>query len=111
MGSITIAEDHKCRLRDSYQKLDPVLVLQGIEHLQDKFWQYAHMKTAAPAADSPAITESISKASDQQKQILMLLSATAASSVQDNGIRMYRRTRKPSGPRTWRTRQDPFADV
>ncbi len=24
---------------------------------------------------------------------------------------MYRRTREPSAPRTWRTRKDPFADV
>ena len=25
--------------------------------------------------------------------------------------RRYRRTKKPRGPRTWRTREDPFADV
>src|SRR5438445_12316878 len=36
----------------------------------------------------------------------------AVGSLAEGGrARKYRRTTKPTGPRTWRTRPDPFADV
>ena len=101
LGSSTIAEDQKSRLRDSYQKLDPVLLLQEIEHLQDEFWKHAHEKIGSTTI------EPISKIPDQKP----ILNTTATFVAQQDPIRMYRRTRKPSGPRTWRTRKDPFAEV
>ena len=111
LGSSTIGDDQKSRLRDSYQRLDPVLLLQEIEHLQDEFWKHAHGRTSA-STGSPVVCETISQPPDPQKPILsQLLSKTEALATEHNPPRMYRRTRKPSGPRKWRTRKDPFADV
>lgn len=105
LGSSQIAEDPKSRLRDSYQKLDPVLLLQEIEHLQDEFWKHSYEKAGTSVAK--LTIESIVNSPDQKP----ILNTAATLSAHKNPIRMYRRTKKPSGPRTWRTRKDPFANV
>jgi hypothetical protein len=50
LESSVISEDQKSRLRVLYHDLDPVLLLQEVEHLQDAFWQYAHRKSSSSTA-------------------------------------------------------------
>ena len=94
LGSAAICEDRKSQLRDSYQRLDPVIILKELERLQDQFWGFAHGKA------------------DPSKSMVIAppTSAETCRTVQ-KAVRTYRRTKKPGVPRTWRTRTDPFADI
>jgi hypothetical protein len=103
LGSSVISEDQKSRLRDSYEKLDPVLLLQELEHLQDEFWRCAYGKMSTPTGIRPA--------NEPEASAPHLLTAIETPTAPQSAPRLYRRTRKPSCPRTWRTRVDPFAEV
>jgi hypothetical protein len=37
LRSMAVGEDRKIQLRDSYERLDPVVLLKELEHLQDRF--------------------------------------------------------------------------
>ena len=47
LSSTEVGEDRKVQLRDSYERLDPVVILKELEHLQDEFWKYAHKGSPA----------------------------------------------------------------
>jgi hypothetical protein len=101
-----VSEEQKNRLRERYPRLDPVLMLGELEHLQDQFWAYAYKRPAPPSLGL-TVTDAHSSGSaltalDRKEQIPTTIPRTP---------RVYRRTRKPSVPHTWRTRKDPFVDV
>jgi hypothetical protein len=98
-------------LRASYERLDPVVILKELEHLQDQFWEHAHKK-GSPATDIEVAFELIAQNPNPPKPVVTLPAPGAeTSTAARKTVRTYRRTRKPSLPRTWRTRTDPFADV
>src|SRR5207247_2136623 len=111
LGSAAICEDRKSQLRDSYQTLDPVIILKELERLQDQFWDFAHGKEG-PTANSLVGYELIRENADPSKSMVIAppTSAETCRTVQ-KAVRTYRRTKKPGVPRTWRRRTDPFADV
>ncbi len=111
LGSAAICEDRKSQLRNSYQRLDPVMILQELERLQDQFWDFAHGKER-PAARSLVACELTRQDPAPSKSMVIAppTNAQTSSTVQKE-VRTYRRTEKPGVPRTWRTRTDPFADV
>ena len=111
LSSSAIDEGQKSRLRDSYQGLDPVVLLKELEHLQDQFWEYAHRKPSS-SIGSVVACESISRDTDPPKMIVAApLRRAEISTVVQKTPRIYRRTRKPTVPHTWRTRKDPFVEV
>jgi hypothetical protein len=111
LNSKAIGEDQKNRLRDSYQGLDPIALLKELERLQDQFWEHAH-KSDATATSLVATTESPGPTVDIPKPaIVEKIYSPYPSKAPEGSPRTYRRTRKPSVPRTWRTRKDPFVDV
>ena len=81
-----------------YRKLDPVTLLKELEQRQDHFWTFANGQRELEGNDSPREMDAVVRK--------YLVEITA--SQEPNGIRRYRRTKKP---RTWRTRKDPFAEV
>jgi hypothetical protein len=104
LESSAVSEQQKNTLRDIYAQLDPVLLLKNVEALQDKFWSYAYRKPNVSTASS---------ASQWAVTVLHDIAPVIRENVppQQNPTRLYRRTRKPGVPHTWRTRIDPFADV
>jgi len=111
LSSTAIGEDHKIPLRDLYDRLDPVVILRQLEGLQDQFWEYAH-KRESSATCLLSTSDWITKGPDLPQPVVKLSSNNDGKSPGGaKTIRMYRRTKKPSVTRTWRTRTDPFADV
>jgi hypothetical protein len=111
LSSTAVGEDGKIQLRSSYEKLDPVVILNELELLQDRFWEHAHKK-GSPATAIEVAHEMISQNPDPPKLVVTPPAPRAdTSTATRKAVRTYRRTRKPSPPRTWRTRPDPFADV
>ena len=86
------------RIESLYRKLDPVTLLKELEQRQDHFWTFANGQRELEGNDSPREMDAVVRK--------YLVEITA--SQEPNGIRRYRRTKKP---RTWRTRKDPFAEV
>lgn len=83
-------------LMKEYRSLDPVDLLEQLEALQDKLWQYSGKKNATP--------ETVASANG----IITL------QSPEDDGSRYYHSSRRIASkrpPRTWRTRKDPFEQV
>jgi len=112
LDSSAIGEDRKVQLRESYTRLDPVVILKEVERLQDQFWVYAHTKGSPGTTTRAEACELISHNAPLPKPIVMPPCDTTQTITAGNKTaRMYRRTRKASVPRTWRTRTDPFADV
>jgi hypothetical protein len=86
-----------------YEALDPVRLLHQLSLLQDALWRHA---TLPPAAAGPTTQFNLAQCggagADAGREQLSELTRTSPK-------RMYRRTAKSTGPRTYRTRPDPFA--
>ncbi len=110
------------RLTAIFQALDPVRLRRQLETLLDALWRHAAFVTPihpawahlAPtpgptvpfqhaACGTPAGTPALPPAPLSPESPDLGITAT--------GRRRYRQTKKYQGPRWWRTRVDPFADV
>lgn len=95
---------HKERegLDRSYRELDPLGLLRELERCQDRLWSFAH------GQQPPERETESSQATDAALRKRL---AEIAGEHEPEGIRRYRRSKKPRTPRTWRTRKDPFSEV
>ena len=103
-----ISEEQKGVLERAYPTLDPVALLRKIEQLQERFWQYAYVKPG-DSIDDVNVNARMHGADDESHTSPIV--ATVAAQTGRTYPRRYRRTKKPRAPRTWRTREDPFADI
>lgn len=105
-----ISEGIKQDLQKKYESLDPLCLLKELERLQKQLWQYAWQDLKVPYVPikqlrtaKPIEIQSI-ESFDKKQEIQQPIS-----------IQRYRRTPKPrkifTGPRTWRSRPDPFETV
>ena len=139
LASETVSKAAKRALRQQYSSLDPVVLLQRMEQLQDQLWQYAHIERAntitlnSPGTDATKGLAAASKASssvdgaqrnpmEPDAEAQAMISGDGASLSADDvqvdlalpqGVRRYRRTKKPRKQvkRWWRTHKDAFEEV
>jgi len=117
VASGVLAEAARERLEAIAQGLDPVRLLRQIEALQNALWHLAVFRTrGGAAANAPAAAITV-------RFDVSVCGLGGGASVEtggsraetqplaETGRRKYRRSRKPLGPRTYRTRPDPFAAV
>ena len=99
------------RLNAVYRALDPVRLLHQLETLQEALWRHALFRTrgSSPTSELMALRSDLSTCGAGDDE------ATADTIVRlrPDGTpkRKYRRTEKSKGPRTYRSRPDPFAAV
>ncbi len=101
LASEELEERKRKQLEGIYDTLDPVLLLQQIKVLQDALWKHAVFDTPKPA----------DVVSLQFELEACIFGHDPAEPLEEGVHGKYRRTKKPSGPRWWRTRVDPFAGV
>ncbi len=101
----------QARLERIAQALDPVRLLRQIQTLQDALWRHAILPPSAMAGQPPpdAVRFDVGACS-------MADAGEVTAEEQDRRTgtephRRYRRTPRKLGPRTYRTRPDPFAPV
>lgn len=104
--------DRRGQLDAIYAALDPVRLLRQIETLQDALWRHAVFGRSSSATTSTPPSPPIAVPFDVRACGL----ASEPAAETGDAVAMprgpkTRKTRKPLGPRTWRTRVDPFADV
>jgi hypothetical protein len=112
LASDVLPDDRRDRLTALYEALDPVRLLRQIGLLQEALWRHAVFGRAGrlPGGAEPPPTEAVRF----DGRACGLAGAVAAELEGPTGAhdgRRTRRHRKPLGPRTWRTRPDPFAEV
>jgi hypothetical protein len=97
----------RVRLSAIAQALDPVQLLRQITRLQDALWR--HAITQMPES----VTAGIKMVQEALPTIRFSLEGAPEASVgvEPEGGRKYRRTKGVKGPRLYRTRLDPFAEV
>jgi len=98
------------RLTAIFQTLDPVRLRRQLEALLDALWRHAaFVSPISPAgahlAPTPGPTVAFQRAACTAPVAPPPLGVSAL------GWRRYRQTQKYQGPRWWRTRADPFAEV
>jgi hypothetical protein len=123
LSSSSVSEETKLRLRSTYMQLDPVLLMDQLEGLQDALWKHAGRRVAQPTAIPPQHEEAVAPQQRVACSRVLVLEPPASVQVTSDGApatlvqpvrRQYRRTakpRKPHPPHTWRNRADPFEDV
>lgn len=100
------------RLTAIYQALDPVRLLRQIRLLQDALWRQAVFgRAGCPLADAEASATEAVRFDGRACGLAGANVAEPEPPVPAHDGRTSRRYRKPLGPRTWRTRADPFAAV
>ena len=101
------------RLTRIFAALDPVLLLRQMEMLQDALWRHAVFPTAALAAapGGPAAHFSPQACGLGPEADAARAEGFAALTAPAGMKRAYRRSAKNTGPRAYRTREDPFASV
>jgi hypothetical protein len=139
LAADTISSQIKAQLKTQFASLDPVQLLTQIQTLQDELWRYAFVgrtiklsgslpnDPALPAAAQPLST--VGSIGDKQAGKLIPgvngtghppkgqspISTQTQSEIKELSQRKYRRSKRQRrpypGPRWWRTRQDPFAQV
>lgn len=94
--------------------LDPVRLLRQIQALQDALWRHAVLPPSAQVT-APATSEvrfdaqACSTAMEMDGEVATVTMAEPGGTEPQR--RRYRRTPRKLGPRTYRTRPDPFAGV
>ena len=98
------------RLTAVYGALDPVRLLHQLETLQEALWRHALFRSrVGPPSSAPMAVHFDLKASGQD--IDGMIGEAAVGLPTGTRQRKYRRSEKFKGPRTYRTRKDPFEAV
>jgi hypothetical protein len=108
-----LSPERQAQLLALFQALDPMRLLRQIETLQDALWRHA---VYGRGGTPPVTTSSTDRPAPVAFNgaacgLLDPLPAASADAVTPPRGRVRRVYRKPLGPRTWRTRADPFAAV
>ena len=116
LASGVLGEAAVARLTDRFQALDPVRLRRQLETLLDALWRHAAFVTpinpaGAHLAPTPGPLVAFQHAAYNTLTTAPLPSTAPDLGVTATGRRRYRQTHKYAGPRWWRTRADPFADV
>ena len=110
--SSNVLDEEKRRCLDiSYYALDPVQLLKQLEILQDAFWQHAILERPKVRLASRRIAQPESVTGNPKAEEKPPEMTGIEEEVRKQNKRRYRRTGKSQGPRSWRTRKDPFEDV
>ncbi len=101
------------RLETISTALDPVRLLRQIQTLQDALWRHAILPPTAMAAQltpTAAVRFDVHGCSAAEVGEVSTGAGNNLTGMEQRR-RRYRRTPRTLGPRTYRTRPDPFADV
>ena len=110
LASGVVAAEGAERLTTIFAALDPVLLLRQMETLQEALWRHAVLPTAAPAAapGGPAAHFNPQACGLGPAAEAARTEGFAALTAAPGAKRAYRRSAKNTGPRTYRTREDPL---
>lgn len=110
LASAHISEDVKKNLKEQYINLDPLELLKNLEKLQSSFWKYAWKDKSI--VNNCVVDELVIKPKESKN--ILVTDNNVTTSLVGAGVRHYKRSNKPRkkmGPRTWRSRKDPFQDT
>jgi hypothetical protein len=102
------------RLEAIARALDPVRLLHQIDTLQDALWRHAIVglpATKPSAIDAPAVCFAPNACGGGNDGTAVEGPSLADLVKAGRNRRRYHRAKKPKGPRTYRTRKDPFETV
>lgn len=108
------------QLANIFRALDPLRLLGQLRAIQDALWRHAQLTIAGPVVDSGTagarhVQFDLAGCLGGKQALAagneLNLTAAPATSSEEAHKRKYRRTKKPVGPRYWRTRADPFASI
>lgn len=124
LSSSSVPEERKLALQSAYLKLDPVLLMDQLEQLQDALWKHAGKRPNTPSRQASVELSQQTYAPKKTKSKIQELAVEPASpQVEIKNVqaapaqqmcRQYRKNSKPPKPHTphtWRNSKDPFEDV
>lgn len=111
LDSDDVDESIKAKLKQEFEKLDPVDLLGRVENLQDALWRYANYSPTAEDTNllivgQPRMSRKATKLTSPPEPTELNL-----EKIENKPKRQYRRQAVEPIVRYWRTRADPFADT
>jgi hypothetical protein len=104
LASGVLDEASRERLTALYTALDPVRLLRQLQMLQEALWRHAVVNMPVAPGPTEQFNVTACGLSNDEREQADVLSGLAST----GHTRKYHRTAKSLGPRTYRTRKDPF---
>ncbi len=112
LASGVLDASHQQRLKAVYRALDPVRLLHQLETLQEALWRHALFSARiGPPGNAPLAVPFDLRATGLGGDGTTTSDTVFALPTGTRQRRKYRRSEKSKGPRSYRTRPDPFEAV
>jgi len=106
-----LAQEKRSYLKNVYESLDLIRLLQQIKKIQDALWTHSvHYISETPEVTTPVTFDS-EKCINGHSENLNAVPVEFMNQSLEQGKRRYRRTKRPRVPHTWRTVPDSFEEV
>lgn len=106
-----LSDEKQTNLEKIFESLDPILLLHQIKKIQDALWQHAVEEKSDMDKVRTAVHFNVSNCISSSQNDIDTPAINLLSGPGKCLTRKYRQPRKNKGPRTWRTRKNPFANV
>jgi hypothetical protein len=110
------SEEKMIKLIEQYKHLDPIKLLKELQEKQESFWKYAWVRSNIFSQQISDNNITINLPADEVN--VKKINNKVITGININkpliSLEHYKNSKKykkPLGPRTWRTRKDPFATV
>jgi hypothetical protein len=110
------SEEKIIKLVEQYKHLDPIKLLRELQEKQEAFWKYAWVKSNILSQQSSTNNAAINLSTN--KEDVKNINNKVITNINTNkplvSLEYYKHSKKNKkqlGPRTWRTRKDPFETV
>lgn len=104
-------EEKQNYLKNVFESLDPIRLLQQIRNIQDSLWKHCvPVLSESLKVEDPLMFDS-NKCISTKPASLDSMAVDFMNKSMENEKRKYRRTKKPRAPHTWRTRENPFEKI
>jgi hypothetical protein len=114
VNSPCFCKEAKIKLDDTYKKLDPIELLNNIEAQQKIFFNHACVATTRHEGAAITLKDNLLKLSEEITSNPLLNPKLQSEASVNAPIKCNANTKKPRkklAPRTWRTKEDAFANV
>lgn len=106
-----LSSEKRANLVKIFELLDPIHLLQQIKMIQDALWKHAVQETAATHITKDPVTFNLNTCRRRQHDNMDSTADGFLKKSMEKEKRSYRRTKNTRVQHTWRTREDPFANV
>lgn len=98
-------------LKNIFESLDPIRLLQQIKNMQDALWKHTVQETYENQEKNNQVIFNAQTCLSPKQENMDTVAVEFLNNSMEREKRKYRKSNKPKVPHTWKTRKNPFEDV